>query len=139
MLSIITGTLAQVRTSPVLARLRDARVPRSMPPVPPCRHRPPCVAQAQGPGNGIAKTTYAASDPFPGLAFNLKYFPTTAAIDSCSGNYCKAGSFPDGEKSQGRAQLVDKGFYTQRNCALYSATSTSDSKSGATTMDVPSN
>ena len=92
---------------------------------------------AQGPGNGIAKTTYAASDPFPGLAFNLKYFPTTAAIDSCSGNYCKAGSFPDGEKSQGRAQLIDKGFYTQRNCALYSAASGSTTDSAVTNMVAP--
>ena len=92
---------------------------------------------AQGPGNGLAKTTYTSSDPFPGLAFNLKYFPTTAAMDSCSGNYCEAGSFPDGEKAQGRAQLIDKGFYTARNCALYSDASGSASDSKVTSMSAP--
>jgi len=94
---------------------------------------------AQGPGNGIAKTTYAASNPFPGLAFNLKYFPTTAAIDSCSGNYCASGSFsPDGEKAQGRAQLVNSAsLYTERNCALYTSASGSTSDSVTTSMTAP--
>ena len=34
---------------------------------------------AQGPGDGVAKATYASSDPTTGLAWMLKYLPTTAA------------------------------------------------------------
>ena len=37
------------------------------------------TASAQGPGNGVSKTTYSASDPWTGMAFVQKYFPTTAA------------------------------------------------------------
>jgi hypothetical protein len=32
---------------------------------------------AQGMGNGVAKGTYASSNPTPGLEFLLKYLPTT--------------------------------------------------------------
>ena len=39
---------------------------------------------AQGPGDGVAKTTYTSSQPFVGLAFLQKYLPTTAAIDKAS-------------------------------------------------------
>ena len=73
----------------------------------------PLIA-AQGPGDGVAKTTYACYDVKPGLEFMLKYLPTTAAIDSCDGNYC-------GYSAQGRCQLVEPGYFTEKNCALYSA------------------
>ena len=78
---------------------------------------------AQGPGDGVAKTTYTSSQPFVGLAFMQKYLPTTAAIDSCDSNYCKSSSM-FGEKYQGRAQLIDSGFYKSKNCALYSKVGT---------------
>jgi len=89
-------------------------------------------ASAQGPGDGIAKATYTSSDPVKGLNFMLKYLPTTVAEDSCSSNYCKPGSFPDGEKWQGRAQLIQP--FTgmiERNCQLYSAASTYTATTGA--------
>ena len=41
------------------------------------------TASAQGPGNGVSKTTYSASDPWRGMAFVQKYFPTTAAEGRC--------------------------------------------------------
>jgi len=90
---------------------------------------------AQGPGNGVAKGTYASSNPVVGLEWMLKYLPTTAAEDSCSSNYCKAGSFPDGEKWQGRAQLVQPftGMIT-RNCQLFSKFSTYKAVSGAVNL-----
>ena len=37
------------------------------------------TASAQGPGDGVSKTTYSASDPWRGMAFVQRYFPTTAA------------------------------------------------------------
>ena len=94
-------------------------------------------ANSQGPGNGIAKTTHASSQPLIGLEFMLRYLPTTVAEDSCYANYCTPGSFPgnffcrgttlthlsaDGEKWQGRAQIVQP--FTgmiERNCRLYSS------------------
>jgi len=77
---------------------------------------------AQGPGNGVSKTTHTSSKPLVGLEFMLKYLPTSVAEDSCSSNYCKKGSFPDGEKYQGRAQLVTPfSGMVKRNCQLYSA------------------
>lgn len=89
---------------------------------------------AQGPGNGIAKTTYTAANPLVGQAFNLKYFPTTAAIDGCLGNECVSGRQI---KEEGRVQLVDPGFYTQRNCALWSATGSYSTDSSVTNMLAP--
>jgi len=74
---------------------------------------------AQGPGNGVSKTTYAAGSPLAGLEFMLKYLPTTAAIDSCVGNQCTAASFL-GETTQGRAQLVEARSLAARSCKLYS-------------------
>ncbi|KAH8050204.1 hypothetical protein JL721_11465 [Aureococcus anophagefferens] len=59
-------------------------------------------ADAQGMGDGLAKSTYASSDPLPGLEFMLKYLPVTVAIDSCPSNVCKEGArSPDGAKTQG--------------------------------------
>ena len=92
------------------------------------------IALAQGPGDGVSKTTYASSDPFTGLAFMMKYLPTTAAIDSCHGNTCTKYNMM-GQKDQGRAQLVDAGFYKAKNCKLYSkigGTSISLSKTSLT-------
>jgi hypothetical protein len=106
------------------------------------RQRTDAPVRARSISNGIAKTTYATSagsnGQIPGLQFMLKYLPTTAAIDSCNGNYCTTGSFPDGEKSQGRAQLIDPGFYTQRNCAMFSATDGYTTDSAVTNMHAPS-
>ncbi|KAH8061593.1 hypothetical protein JL721_8820 [Aureococcus anophagefferens] len=68
-------------------------------------------ADAQGMGDGLAKSTYASSDPLPGLEFMLKYLPVTVAIDSC----------PSNAKTQGRAQLVEPGFIYDRNCHMYSS------------------
>merc|ERR1711907_859106 len=79
-----------------------------------------------------------SSDPLTGLEFMLRHFPTTTAEDSCYGNYCYAGEGPDGEKWQGRAQLVQP--FTgmiKRNCQLYSSYGASSSSSGATNMVAP--
>merc|ERR1719502_102394 len=87
---------------------------------------------AQGPGDGVAKATYASSDPTTGLAWMLKYLPTTAAEDSCYSNYCPPNQPPDGEKWQGRAQLVQPftGMIV-RNCQLWSKFSTYKQQQGA--------
>ena len=57
------------------------------------------LANAQAPGQGISKTTYACENPLPGLDFMLKYFPTTRPGDECSGDVCDCG---DWNITQGR-------------------------------------
>jgi len=44
------------------------------------------VISSQGPGNGISKSTWAASDPSTCLTFNLKYLAVENADDSCANN-----------------------------------------------------
>lgn len=95
-------------------------------------------AIAQGPGNGVSKTTYASSQPEVGLAFVLKYLPTTCAEDSCNANYCPAGTGPTGVTVQGRSQLVLPEYVPSApNCVLFSATGATSSKSGASAITVP--
>ena len=65
----------------------------------------------------------------------LKYLPTTVAEDSCSSNYCLPGSFPDDEKYQGRAQLVQPWTgLSKRSCQLWSATGSYTANAGATNI-----
>ena len=89
------------------------------------------LALGQGPGDGVSKTTYSCSDPFVGLAFNLRYYPVTAAYDSGHGNV------QFGTTIQGRSQLTKANQYAERNCHLYSAASGAAAKSGATNMAAP--
>merc|ERR1719460_272827 len=89
------------------------------------------AALAQGPGNGVSKTTYASENPFDGLAFNLKYYPMTAAYDSGHGNV------QFGTTIQGRAQLTKANQYSERNCNLFSAAAGATAKTGSTNMAAP--
>lgn len=86
-------------------------------------------ARAQGPGNGVSKTTYSSTQPWLGAAFNLRYFPVTMAEDSGHDNI----RAPD---IQGRVQLTKAGQFTHRNCELYSAASGIKTGSG-TSMSAP--
>ena len=67
------------------------------------------LARAQlmdGPGNGVAKSTYAASDPISGFEFMAKYLPVEEANDDCTGQVCTCDD--DDETwyiQQGRAAL----------------------------------
>lgn len=83
---------------------------------------------AQGPGNGVSKTTYSSSQPWEGMSFVQKYFPTTCAEDSGDGDVANMGS----ETIQGRSQLTLAGQFTERNCELYSAASDESSDSSVT-------
>eukprot|EP00811_Abedinium_folium_P030980 NODE_5003_length_1821_cov_4.335301.p1 GENE.NODE_5003_length_1821_cov_4.335301~~NODE_5003_length_1821_cov_4.335301.p1 ORF type:complete len:507 (+),score=130.93 NODE_5003_length_1821_cov_4.335301:47-1567(+) len=79
-------------------------------------------AWAQGPGNGISKSTMAAeTDPLGALAFMNKYFHTTPAEDQCTANVCQCKAGDSGAKSawlgtDGRANLVET---ENRACALF--------------------
>ena len=86
---------------------------------------------AQGPFDGVSKTTYASSQPWLGAAFNLRYFPVTMAEDSGKDNI-----EPMFNAVQGRVQLTKAGQFPMRNCELYSGASGSKSDSG-TSMSAP--
>merc|ERR1712151_881393 len=45
-------------------------------------------AVAQGPGNGISKSTYSCNDPIAAKKFLTKYFPVESAPDSCTNDVC---------------------------------------------------
>ena len=49
---------------------------------------------AQGPGDGLSKTTYGASNPLLGMSFLIKLLDNTPAEDSNYGNTaeCAAGT-----------------------------------------------
>ncbi|KAJ1444645.1 hypothetical protein M885DRAFT_503097 [Pelagophyceae sp. CCMP2097] len=51
----------------------------------------PALALGAYVGHGVSKTTYAASDPWAGRAFLLKYLPVAEATDDCPGAVCKCG------------------------------------------------
>ena len=51
----------------------------------------------------------------------LKYLPTTAAIDSCSCNYCTTSESPEGAKAEGRAQLEVEEDAAYRLCLAIDA------------------
>jgi len=53
---------------------------------------------AQGPGNGISKSTWGASDPRKCLNFNDKYLNTAVSSDTCKNGVCECGT-------QGRVQI----------------------------------
>ena len=97
----------------------------------------PLLTSAQGPGDGVSKTTYSSTQPFVGGSFNLKYFPVTPAADSCPGGSCKpSGSHGEGPTRQGRTQLTLAGYFAKgaRNCQLFSKIGSSSASSGATSM-----
>ena len=53
-------------------------------------------------GNGVAKSTYAASDPITGYNFMAKYLPVDEANDDCTDQVCSCSGW---EITQGRAAL----------------------------------
>ena len=57
-----------------------------------------------GTGNGISKSTYAASDPIPASQFLLKYLPVSVANDDCEGAVCHCTD-PTFDIQQGRVAL----------------------------------
>lgn len=82
------------------------------------------TASAQGPGDGVSKTTYSSSQPWVGMAFVQKYFPTTAAEDSGHGNVdTEHGGSTKNPTVQGRSQLTLAKQFTERNCELFSTDS----------------
>jgi len=56
------------------------------------------ISFAQGPGRGISKSTYSASDTTVPYNFFMKYLPVECADDSCPDNTCTCGT-------QGRVAL----------------------------------
>jgi len=52
-----------------------------------------CIVNAQSPGNGISKSTYAANDPIPGKTFMYKYFPVGTPGDECTNDDCDCGTW----------------------------------------------
>jgi len=90
---------------------------------------------AQGPGKGVSKATYSSTQPWIGLAFNLRYFPVSVSNDEGHDNINKP-PFLNAHDVQGRVQLNAAGHFTERNCKLYSAASGLGSGSG-TSMSAP--
>ena len=70
------------------------------------------VAQAQkvayAPGHGVAKSTYAASDPVSGREWMVKYLPVSEAPDDCTGGICTCTTAGTWEIQQGRVQLDEE-------------------------------
>lgn len=61
------------------------------------------AAFGQGPGHGISKSTYAASDALRTGDWLLKYLPCYESTDDCSNRQCTCGT-------QGRVQLSGNNF-----------------------------
>jgi len=57
---------------------------------------------AQGPGNGISKSTYSCNDPIAAKKFLTKYFPVQSAPDSCSNDVCTCSGW---DIQQGRVYV----------------------------------
>merc|ERR1719282_1188251 len=51
------------------------------------------TAMAQGPGNGISKSTYSCNDPIAAKKFLMKYFPVQSAPDSCTNDICSCSGW----------------------------------------------
>lgn len=64
------------------------------------------VAVGDAPGHGVSKSTYATTDPVPGMKFLIKYLPVAESSDDCAGNVCTcAADEGDWTIQQGRVQL----------------------------------
>lgn len=59
-------------------------------------------AVAQGPGNGISKSTYSCNDPIAAKKFLSKYFPVQSAPDSCANDVCTCSGW---DIQQGRVYI----------------------------------
>ena len=63
---------------------------------------------AYAPGHGVAKSTYAASDPVSGREWMVKYLPVSEAPDDCTGGICTCTTAGTWEIQQGRVQLDEE-------------------------------
>ena len=85
-------------------------------------------ARAQGPFNGMSKSTVAAeTDPLGAMAFVQKHFGATPDSDSCAGNVCACSAGDSGAAAAwsavlGRCDLVKAG-YPAGACELRTAVS----------------
>lgn len=100
------------------------------------------LASAQGPGNGVSKTTYAAQmDPLGGMAFVQRYFGTTPSEDSCTASVCQCEAGMSETSSPwyaplGRSQMIleEKVGYYPGKCVLLTKSADAVAGYGNSTM-----
>ena len=65
------------------------------------------TCRADGTGNGVSKSTYAATDPIPAATWLKTYLPVEEANDDCDGAvcHCSAGTTEAWDIEQGRVAL----------------------------------
>lgn len=96
---------------------------------------------AQGPGDGLSKTTYGASNPLPGMSFLIKLLNNTPAEDSNYGNIAECAAGTSGQTSEwyiteGRSQLITTSDVGTCQ-VLHGSTSTSGWEWGPVAMTPP--
>ena len=68
-----------------------------------------CVAQ--GPGDGVSKSTYASSEPQKGEKFIVEFFPAAKETNECPGNVCNCSWHGEAfDVVEGRTALEASGF-----------------------------